>query len=379
MTQYPRIYLAMDNCFAIKRWVRPRDWMHVIHNIGGITCVQASTDNEIDPLFNTQSFRDSWAEEVRRGERDYGMKLVSFYSGYATYRTVGLASDAKSSRMRIRDGYFKKVVDLAAQMGAQVGNTLGAFTEPVLEDPNAFRRVEARIEKNLVNMAAYAATKNVQYGYEQMYTPTQGYFSVSGCTDLMRRVYAAGGHPLYITIDTAHQAGQRLFMRPTREQIFRMIQDRDTHGARLGRYLTKLVESGCSAIRLEREMTRFGHLFAEPGDDDLYVWAEKLGAYSPIIHLQQTDGTYSAHRPFTQKYNEGGIVSPDKLLKALAACYDAPEPVGLPPRVKEIYLAFELFFGVTESAGDILDAVSESVKFWRKHIPRDGLPLNELL
>lgn len=379
MTQYPKIYLTLDNCFAIKRWVRPRDWMNVIREIGGIDCVQASTDNEIDPLFNTQSFRDRWLEEVRWGEREYGMKLVSFYSGYATYRTVGLASDAKSSRTKIRDNYFKKVVDLASLLGAQMGNTLSAFTEPVLQNPNKFRQVESRIEKNLFDMAAYAASKNVQYGYEQMYTPTQGYFTISGCTNLLRRVYAAGGHPLYITIDTAHQAGQKLFMRPSREQIVQMIQDRDTHGARLGHHLTELVERGCSMERLEREMTRYDHIFAEPGDDDLYCWAEKLGAYSPIIHLQQTDGSYSAHRPFIKKYNDGGIVWPDRLLTSLAACYDSPELMGMPPRVKEIYLAFELFFGVTESAGDILDAVSESIKLWRKYIPRDGLSLNELI
>jgi hypothetical protein len=161
--------------------------------------------------------------------------------------------------------------------------------------------------------------------------------------------------------------------------MVQMIQDRDTHGARLGHYLTELVHSGCSVERLEREMARYDHIFAEPGDDDLYCWAERLGAYSPIIHLQQTDGTYSAHRPFIKKYNDGGIVWPDRLLNSLAACYDSPEPMGMPPRAKEIYLAFELFFGVTESAGDILDAVSESIKLWRKYISRDGLSLNELI
>jgi hypothetical protein len=212
-----------------------------------------------------------------------------------------------------------------------------------------------------------------------MYTPTQGYFKISHCTDLLRRVYKTGGNPLYLTIDTAHQAGQSLFMKPSREQLVQMIQDRDTYGARLGRHLTELVENGCSLKELERAMAQYDYMFAEPGDEDLYRWAEKLGAYSPIIHLQQTDGTYSAHRPFTKKYNNGGIVRPDKLLKALAACYDAPEPDGMPPRVKEIYLAFELFFGVTESAGSILDAVRESIQYWRAYIPRDGITLGELI
>ena len=76
--EYPKIHLAVDNCFAVKRWVRPRDWMNAIKEIGGISLIQASTDNEIDPAHNTQDFRDEWIEEVQHYENQYGFKVVSF-------------------------------------------------------------------------------------------------------------------------------------------------------------------------------------------------------------------------------------------------------------------------------------------------------------
>ena len=47
---YPRIYLVLDNCFAIKRWIKPSEWMQIAQDLG-FGYVQASTDNEIDPLF----------------------------------------------------------------------------------------------------------------------------------------------------------------------------------------------------------------------------------------------------------------------------------------------------------------------------------------
>jgi len=38
VTQYPKIYLAMDNSFATKRWTEPDDWARVIHELGATYC-----------------------------------------------------------------------------------------------------------------------------------------------------------------------------------------------------------------------------------------------------------------------------------------------------------------------------------------------------
>ena len=31
---YPKIYLAIDNCFASKRWTTPNQWAKVISDLG---------------------------------------------------------------------------------------------------------------------------------------------------------------------------------------------------------------------------------------------------------------------------------------------------------------------------------------------------------
>ena len=122
--------------------------------------------------------------------------------------------------------YFKPTVDAAACLGAQVGNTLGAFSEPVLEDPKEFVRAYKDVEDSLVLMTKYAGEKNVLFGYEQMYTPTQGMWTINGCCEFIKSVSAGANAPMYLTIDTAHQVGQHMFVKPTVEDIEAMQLNR---------------------------------------------------------------------------------------------------------------------------------------------------------
>jgi hypothetical protein len=126
-------------------------------------------------------------------------------------------------------------------------------------------------------------------------------------------------------------------------------------------------------------MDRFPHLFAVQGDCDLYGWLERLGCYSPILHLQQTSGTSSSHLPFTAKNNEAGIVHPLKVLQAFARSYQKEAPAGMPPRCGSLYLTFEIFPHTTDRPRDFLPGLAESVRYWRQWIPEDGLPLSALL
>ena len=61
----PKIYLAIDNCFASKRWTQPREWMRVIRELG-LTGVEASADAECDPLYMGAEFTRDWIEDVKR-------------------------------------------------------------------------------------------------------------------------------------------------------------------------------------------------------------------------------------------------------------------------------------------------------------------------
>lgn len=75
--EYPKIYLALDNCFALKRWVEPETWLPLIKDLG-YTSIQASYDNEFDMLYNTKEYIDSWLERLTVAEKQYGAKVQSF-------------------------------------------------------------------------------------------------------------------------------------------------------------------------------------------------------------------------------------------------------------------------------------------------------------
>ena len=65
-----RLFLAIDNCFASKRWCEPAEWMRVIRYLG-IYCVEASADNEIDPLYSCRAFLDDWIARCPPPVRDH--------------------------------------------------------------------------------------------------------------------------------------------------------------------------------------------------------------------------------------------------------------------------------------------------------------------
>ena len=94
----------------------------------------------------------------------------------------------------------------------------------------------------------------------------------------MRTIHARAKAPMYITVDTGHAIGQRAFLRP------------------------------------EDAADGKDYLYSGEKDTDIYNWLRELGRFSPIIHLQQTDGNTSSHRPFTSRWNEGGIIFPEKVL-----------------------------------------------------------------
>ena len=79
----PKIFLAIDNCFATKRWCEPGEWMRVIKDLG-IRYVEASADNEIDPLYSCPAFINDWVKQVRRESEKSGVRVVNLYSGHGT-------------------------------------------------------------------------------------------------------------------------------------------------------------------------------------------------------------------------------------------------------------------------------------------------------
>ena len=387
----PRIYLAVDNCFASKRWTAPADWMRVIRDLG-LSCVEASADTECDPLYMGRSYLKRWTEQVWDAAATTGVKVVNLYSGHGTYATLGLAHTEAAVRQRFLTEWLYPMSETAGTLNAGLGFFCHAFPDAVLQNPEQYAIAERDLFQRLAELAEHAAAVGcATVGVEQMYTPHQIPWTIKGAEKLLREVNRCPGSPFYLTVDVGHQGGQRKFLRPgygqLKEAFRRGLSAAD--GFWLGPQSayaafatgTENPEPGENAAitRIEHEMDRYPYLFAAYEDGDPYLWLEALGGYSPIIHLQQTAGQGSAHLPFTAEHNRTGIITGDKILRALLASYRTDAPPDLPPRADRIYLTLEIFGGTAEMNRDLLRRLRESVAYWRTFIPEDGLPLTQLL
>ncbi len=218
----PRIHLAIDNCFASKRWTEPAEWMQIAYD-AGITCIEASADNESDPLYNTPDTLRSWLDRVQEASAKIGGKVVNLYSGHGTYATLGLAHTDVRVRDHIQHNWLEPMIHSAASLGAGLGFFCHAFSQSVLADPSRYSATVNDLFARLAQLAAFAARENVTLSVEQMYSPHQIPWTVSGSQTLLQDVYARHQASLYLTLDTGHQIGQRRHLLPTTADIERYV------------------------------------------------------------------------------------------------------------------------------------------------------------
>ncbi len=387
----PKIYLAIDNCFASKRWTEPEEWFSVIKDLG-VNHVEASADTESDPLYSTDEYLVDWVEKILQLSEKTGVQVSNLYSGHGTYSTLGLSHTNRNIRKHIRDNWLKKMIDNAAALYSGLGFFCHAFNQAVLNDPEKYEAAKQELFQNLAQLANYAGSKKLKaVGVEQMYTPHQIPWTVKGARELMQKVKEISGHPFYITIDTGHQSGQRKFLKPNEEQLKSWLEELNrtrvlNEKAWVGNLqpnelFQEITQRGSPEDAAKAILEKFDHreyLFASYDDGDPYNWLENLACYSPIIHLQQTDGNSSAHKPFTAAENEKGIIHGPAVLRAIRKAYEVEDDPSMPEKCSEIYLTIEVFSGTADLPHNILRRMEETVEYWRKYIPKDGMLLSEI-
>jgi D-erythrulose 1-phosphate 3-epimerase len=365
MPTYPRLHLTIDNCFAKKRWTAPRDWMTLAQE-AGISLIEASADLECDPLYVPPDVLADWREDVKRAAGETGARVATLYSGYGTYSTLGLAHPDARVRDHIEHNWLNVMIDSAAALDAGLGFYCYALDQAILADPNRYAAAMDDLTERLARLAQRAAEHGLEsISVEQMYSPHQPPWTISGTRDLLRAVYARGGSPFYVTIDVGHAGGQRNFL-----------------GTGLNHGGTETTEGhGEKDFNAEAQKHRDAeaYMVADVEDTDPYAWLRALAAYSPVIHLQQTDGIHSAHAPFTAARNANGIITPARVVEAIKACYDTPHDETMPPRVEDIYLTFEFFPGTAQRYETILPEIAESAAYWREVVRVDGMRVDDII
>lgn len=331
----PRVYLSLDNCFAKKRWAMPEDWAPVVADLG-IRYVELSADTEADPMYMGSTYLQRWDDSVAQACERWGLQVASLYSGHGSYTTLGLLHPDTAVVERLLSKWVFPAIHRSSRFGAAFGFFFHAVPEHALHNRELYDQEIRRLTETMMRIADEAARCNpaVPIALEQMYTPNQPPWRIQDSQELLHHVHSTTGSPLYITVDTGHAWAQRRFV-------------------------------GTAGVH---------HAHVE--DADPYAWLAQLGAWSPIIHLQQTDLSGSGHWPFTAEKNARGVITGDAVLKAIS---QADTTILATPPCEDIFLTLEMFAGTADDSSDLLQSLDESVRYWRQFIPEDGMRLSQLL
>lgn len=384
----PRIHIGIDNCFALKRWTTPAEWAKVVKDLG-MKYIEGVPDLEAEPFLMPADYLDEWIEEVCRVQKEEDVQTVMLYSNDSTYDTQGFAHFDKRVRDKIVDGWFGGFCKTAAGIGADIGYYVCGLPESILFDKQKRKDAQEIVIETMARVNKIAESYGIdKVALEQMYTPHQPPFTIDTMRQLMQAVKQASGKALYITEDVGHHCP--FYNRPTEDDLQKAFirYKKDGYiGVWLGSLEAKALFTGEKGDKLSADtikaifadMDENPGMFSEPRDTDCYEWLRNFGCFSPTIHMQQTDGTFSGHQGFLPDNNESGIIHPVKVLEAIQESYNRVHEADMPDMCEDIYLIQELYLSTKDIGYQGLWKMKTSTDYLRKFIPKDGMRLSELI
>ncbi len=252
--------LGLNLSFAVKRWIEPDVLARMCARDFGVKHIQFTWDL-IDPWWPDEQ-RDILAREYKSAFDAEGLVIDATFGGLAGYTYPQLLAPSRMQR-DISFTFFKRAIDLTAQMGAGVmGTPVGGMS--FNDARNADRR--KHLYDDMLDYVAKLASYGKQKGLKEIHieaTPliTEFPHSPNVCVRMMEDLKGTD-IPVRLLIDWGHALYKPL---------------------------------------LEDEA-------------DISLWFKKCGPYIGSIHLQQTDGMLDRHWDFTKT----GIITPELIKKATA-------------------------------------------------------------
>lgn len=300
-----RFTLGTNMCFAVNRWPEPEEWARVVAVEMGLHSVQLVSDL-LNPLW-PRDVLEAQTGRVLAAVAKYDITIHTLMTGGLT--RLGLLMSPYEELRAMWFAWYKRFIDLAAVLGARaVGSHLGILSFRDLNDPARYR---ARVDEAISlwqELSFYAQEKGLAYlFFETMSIPREMGYTVEEAQALYARLNGRTGVPIRLCLDVGHAP--------------------------------------------------------HPDERDPYLWLERLGAYAPLIHLQQTEQGHSRHWPFTPEYNARGIVEPRRVLDTIART-----------GIEEVWLGFEVLHRERwEEEERVLSDLVASAAYWREFIPHDGM------
>lgn len=321
--------IGINGAFLTRRWEEPENWMRLTAELG--YPYHSFCADVIDPFFSgDRGYQLEAAEKTRAAAEKYGVTIWDVYTGVATHRFHGLSHSDERVRRRMMD-WIVECYDLCNALGtSRLGGHWDAFSVEVLESPERTEEAWRRVVNIFRELGQIAKQKGLSALYnEQMYIPSEIPYTLEQSERFLKEANQGyDGAPVLLTLDVGHQAG---------------------------------VHYGLSGADL-----------------DYVEWVRQFGAYTEIIHLQQTTPDASHHWPFLPEYNEKGHVKMEAILEALKWSHEhaAESPLAsvLQP-CDTCILIGEWIPGSTKTETKLLEELSASAKFLRQYVPEGGLKL----
>lgn len=293
--------LGINLGFAINKYVEPEEWARIVSEELGLKHVQFVADL-LNP-FLPKDYIEEQLERIQRSIEKYGISVDSVFTSAFTRVNHFMHPDEKARKIWLQ--WFKDLLSIAARLGAKTGGShFGILTFKSYNDESTRKKLIAEGIKGWQELSFFA--KELGYEsliFEPMSIPREMANTVEETLEIMERVNENCGVPMRVCLDVGHAP--------------------------------------------------------HPDQRDPYPWIERLGAFSPVIHLQQAELHKSHHWPFTPENNAKGIIHPDKVLKAL-------EKSG----VKESLLIFEISHREHyDTDFRIIEDLKASVDYWKPYIP----------
>ncbi len=283
--------LVANNGYSVQDNPEPEAWVRPMV-AAGLHHLEFFSDHLEPVIFeNVIRKKSRLLRDTLKAIESHNIKIVSVTTGKISYLLNVLAhpyDDARTEGIR----WCERLVDLAVALGAPC---IGGHFDYISETDANHRTDEAkkRAMDGMVQVADYAAKQGLKsILLEQMHGPRLLPYTVREAREMLQDLNRRAALPFYLMADTGHM------MHVSPDDPNHTDEDKDPYHWLAQQYLNP------------------------PEPDELI-----------LVHAQQTDRRASRHWPFTDRYDNAGLISPEKIVGALQES-----------RVKKAYLSFEILY-----------------------------------
>ena len=298
-------YLLGNNGYSVQDTPEPEEWVKPLV-AARLTRLEFFMDH-LEPVFYETIVREKseFYQAIVRTLAANRIAVDSFTTGRLLYLTNGLSHPFADAR-REAQRWLALTARTAAALGApMIGGHYDYISLRDWRDPRAVQRML----DGMLAFAESAAREGIRaIALEQMYTPSLRPYTMADMEDIIGRLNERSAVPIYPMCDVGHMA---------------VADPKDP-----------------------------AHTAA---DKDPCAWlARKYGGQDNVfVHLQQTDAVHSRHWPFIAARNAEGIISVERVIRAI-------ESSG----VARAWLSLEIL----SARGTPIDAIAGDIAASAEHV-----------